>query len=95
VFFVAHPKQLQRKQDGTFPVPTLYDISGSANWVNKADVGIVVHRDDEKGAVDVFVRKVRRKEIGIAGGYQTFLYDVARGTYRDVPTDEFEEARNR
>lgn len=24
--------------------PNLYDISGSAHWHNKADVGIVVHR---------------------------------------------------
>jgi twinkle protein len=49
VWFVAHPAKLYRdKAGGELPVPTLYDISGSANWVNKADVGIVVHRDSDR-----------------------------------------------
>lgn len=34
--------------------PSLYDISGSAHFVNKCDVGLVVHRnrDADKGPVD-------------------------------------------
>ena len=40
VWFVAHPRIMRReKADGPLPVPTLYDISGSANWANKADIG--------------------------------------------------------
>jgi hypothetical protein len=42
VWFVAHPVKMQ-PQNGKMPVPTLYDISGSANWTNKPDVGLVVH----------------------------------------------------
>lgn len=41
---VAHPAKLRRDNDGQFPVPTLYDISDSAHWYNKADIGLVVHR---------------------------------------------------
>jgi len=41
VWFVAHPRQLH---NWSGQPPTLYDISGSANFVNKADNGIVVHR---------------------------------------------------
>ena len=41
VWFVAHPRQLQNWHGQP---PTLYDISGSANFINKADNGIVVHR---------------------------------------------------
>jgi twinkle protein len=40
----AHPAKLRRDQDGHYPVPSLYDISDSAHWYNRADVGIVVHR---------------------------------------------------
>ena len=41
IWFVAHPRIMRRdKADGPFPVPTLYDISGSANWANKADIGV-------------------------------------------------------
>ena len=41
VWFVAHPRQMQNWQGQP---PTLYDISGSANFINKADNGIVIHR---------------------------------------------------
>lgn len=47
VWLVAHPKQLQQWKGDA---PTLYDIAGSAHFINKADVGIVVHRDFE-GAI--------------------------------------------
>lgn len=80
VFQVAHPMKLMRQKDGSLPVPTLYDISGSAHWHNKADVGIVVHREWEEkelvnGAVvaglkdeaDIWVKKVRYSWVGRTG----------------------------
>ena len=50
VWFVAHPRQLQGWRGEP---PNLYDISGSAHFINKADNGIVIHRnrDPEKGAL--------------------------------------------
>jgi hypothetical protein len=42
VWLVAHPKQLQQWKG---EAPTLYDIAGSAHFINKADFGLVVHRD--------------------------------------------------
>jgi twinkle protein len=41
VWLVAHPRALQDYSGGA---PTLYDISGSAHFVNKADAAVVVHR---------------------------------------------------
>lgn len=41
VWFVAHPKQLAAWKGDP---PNLYDISGSAHFINKCDNGIVVHR---------------------------------------------------
>lgn len=42
VWLVAHPRQLQQWRGEP---PTLYDIAGSAHFINKADVGLIVHRD--------------------------------------------------
>jgi twinkle protein len=68
------------------PVPTLYDISGSANWANKADLGLVVYRDLDNGnIVELYLRKVRFKEIGQVGVVElqwdrvTGRYSAARG----------------
>ena len=49
VWFVAHPRQL-REWKGQ--APNLYDISGSAHFINKADNGIVVHRDRDPDSPD-------------------------------------------
>lgn len=42
VWFVAHPRQMR---DWKGEPPTMYDISGSAHFINKADNGVVVHRN--------------------------------------------------
>lgn len=51
VWFVAHPRQLR---DWKGQPPTMYDISGSAHFINKADNGLVVHRnrDPEAGPMN-------------------------------------------
>jgi twinkle protein len=57
---VAHPAKMQRGKDGTYPVPGMWDISDSAHWANKADVGIVIHRPDfNKGDTTIKVVKSR------------------------------------
>ena len=67
---VAHPAKMQRGKDGKYPVPGLYDISDSAHWNNKADIGIVVHRDnlldDRKTAIRV-VKSRYHSAIGVPG----------------------------
>ncbi|MCO5598063.1 hypothetical protein L7F22_052153 [Adiantum nelumboides] len=84
VWFVAHPKQLQGWRGDA---PSLYDISGSAHFINKCDVGVVVHRnrDPLKGPVDqvhILVKKVRNKAAGMIG--EAILdYDRATGEYID------------
>lgn len=44
---VAHPTKLQKGADGRYPMPSLYDINGGAVWHNKADLGVIVHRESE------------------------------------------------
>jgi twinkle protein len=58
VVVVAHPAKMQRHKDGTYPIPSLYDISDSAHWNNKADIGIVVHKE-EKDSTTIRVSKIR------------------------------------
>ena len=58
VWFVAHPKQLQGWKG---EAPNLYDISGSAHFVNKADCGVVVHRVRNEDGPNDKVRKWRER----------------------------------
>lgn len=86
VGLIAHPTKMYRnKQDGTYPVPTLYDINGSAAFANKADAGIVIYRDkgDESKPVEVHVQKIRYHEIGGLTGNSPVLlrHDKTTGRY--------------
>ena len=87
VWLVVHPTKLQRERDGKRPVPTPYDISGSAHWFNKADNIICVHRPD-KGELTqdvlVLIQKIRHKNIGKVGEV-TLLYDRVTGRYFEYP----------
>jgi twinkle protein len=72
VFLVAHPRKMNKDKDGKITVPSLYDISGSANFYNKTDYGITVHRktDDQNimlDEVDVFFQKIKFKHLGKQG----------------------------
>lgn len=59
---VAHPTKSAKDADGNYKMPTLYDINGSANWYNKADLGIIVHRENEDDTL-IKVQKSRYHEI--------------------------------
>ena len=62
MFVVAHPTKPMK---GTNAMPSLYDVSGSANWANKADYGLVYHRPDKvANAATLAVVKVR---MGLPG----------------------------
>ena len=80
IFLIAHPTKMRKREDGSFEVPTLYDISGSAHFYNKTDNGFTVYRDFDSGRVTVHVQKVKFKHIGQTG-QQEFHYDLQNGRY--------------
>ena len=51
VIVVAHPHKMRRLDNGRFPMPCLYDISDSAHWKNRCDVGVIVHREAEETTI--------------------------------------------
>lgn len=61
-WIVAHPTKPIK---GTNDMPSLYDISDSAHWANKADYGLVYHRPDKEiNEAELAVVKVR---MGLPG----------------------------
>ena len=62
IMVLAHPAKMKR-EDGKLLPPTLYDISDSAHWYNKADVGVTIFRDMEKDETFCIVNKVRYQPL--------------------------------
>lgn len=78
---VAHPYKLRKDlKTGEWPVPNLYDISGSSHWYNKADNGICVYRDFNANVTNVHVLKVKQKYYGSIG-VRDFEYETKSGRY--------------
>lgn len=80
VILMAHPTKQPRNKDGVIEAPTLYDISGSANFYNKTDFGIVVHRNRLENTVEVIVQKVKFRHLGECGT-ALFKYNLNNGRY--------------
>lgn len=89
---IAHPTKIP-KIEGTkkYQVPTLYNISGSANWYNQTDNGVVVYRDRETGIVSVYFQKIRFAWLGNEGHtnytYNTYTrqYEVSADSPKQGP----------
>lgn len=92
VFVVAHPRKMGKIKDsssdlnGMHEVPSLYDISGSKSFYDKADVGICVYRNFETNVVTVHVQKVKFKHIGEIG-VADFKYSVGNSRYYPCSND--------
>lgn len=81
---VAHPTKLQKdRKTGQTPVPTLYDISGSAHFFNRTHNGLSVHRNKHSGQVDVHIQKVKDSWLGNLG-VVSYFYDTMTREYKYI-----------
>ena len=87
IWVVAHPRKMENGADRKPLVPSPYDISGSANWFNKCDNAITIHRHrtEDSDYVGVHVHKIR---FQYKNGQPTtgkppakLSYSVKNGTY--------------
>lgn len=94
LFIIAHPAKMRRRKDSMkYEIPALYDISGSAHWYNKAEVGITIWRefseDNSKTLYNAaIVQKVKHKYMGRLG---TVKFDFDAGSQRFYEKDEIRQ----
>lgn len=90
---VSHPVKLYRdKETRVYEVPTLYSISGSANWYNIPECGITVYRRFDMGKTDQNGNIYSYNEIHIQKVKFDFMGNVGMTTYEfDVPSQRFVE----
>lgn len=77
---IAHPAKMRREPDGKYPIPSLYDISDSSHWYNKADVGVVVHRKNDDETLIRVAKSRYHDQIGKPGDVMV-KYIWQRATY--------------
>jgi twinkle protein len=81
LIIAAHPVKMSEDKE-----PTLWSISGSANWRNKADHGIIVHRKSRKSnSIKLKIEKCKDEETMGVPGEKWLLFDRDRCDYDEVP----------
>jgi twinkle protein len=89
LLLVAHPRKIE-SIDGTYKKPTLYDISGSADFFNKTYNGIVCYRcigqksSYKSDIVKIYIEKVKRKENGQLGDFEVAPDFYNGGVYKPI-----------
>jgi len=89
LFLVAHPRKIE-SDNGSYKKPTLYDISGSADFFNKAYNGLIVFRcigqktQYNSDIVKMYVEKVKRKENGQLGDFDIAPDFNNGGIYKNI-----------
>jgi len=86
VFLIAHPRKMLKGE-----IPSLYDISGSAHFYNKADYGFTVHRIRDKdnlmiNQVEVYWQKIRFMHLG-EQGVSNLKYNYNNGRFENNDSD--------
>lgn len=87
----AHPRKMDvlgKSDVANHREPTLYDISGSANFYNRCDYGIIVHRADkdvkdskgDRNYTNITFEKIRWRELGQPASCK-LRYNYVNGRY--------------
>lgn len=90
VWIAVHPTKLHPAKPGEeVPAPGPYDISGSANFPNKADIGITVHTP--KDITQISLWKTRFRRWGRKGTSVELRFSHISGRYRsqDEAVEQF------
>ena len=96
IWVVAHPRKMENDANRRVIVPSPYDISGSANWFNKCDNSVTIHRHitQDEDYVGVHIHKIR---FQYKNGKPTtgrppvkLSYNIGNGTYGTY-IEEFKE----
>jgi twinkle protein len=86
MWLVAHPTKLRPEKPGSpVPVPTPYDISGGANWANKSDLIIIVHRPED--VTQIHIAKSRFGRWARRGAMAELDFDHLTGRFRSASVE--------
>lgn len=86
---VAHPTKMP-EENGRMKVPTMYNISGSSTFYDKADYGLVVYRYFDLKKTQLFVQKMKWRNLGRINEMETdgmMMFNPANGRYDQVVYD--------
>ena len=84
IMLVAHPTKMRKEDDGSYQMPTLYDISGTSDFRNQTHDGYAIHRNFNDNTVTFCNLKTKYNFQGKIGESALMRYDTNTGRYYDA-----------
>jgi twinkle protein len=85
VFLVAHPTKMKKTEMGVYDIPSLYDVSGSADFRNQTHNGYCIYRyfaNEETDGFTTFINlKTKYSFQGEIGATISYDYHIPTGRY--------------
>lgn len=83
IFLIAHPTKMKKNESGVYDMPSLYDVSGSADFRNQTHDGYCIYRYfNDEGGYTVFKNlKTKMSFQGEIGSEISFEYHIPSGRY--------------
>lgn len=87
IFLIAHPTKMTKREDGLYNMPTLYDVSGSADFRNQTHNGYTIYRYWEnldlghESETEFVNMKTKFNFQGKIGESIRFKYSILNGRY--------------
>jgi twinkle protein len=93
IILVAHPTKMREdEKTGLLKVPTLYDVSGSADFRNQTHNGFTIYRyfesENEEGYTEFYNMKTKQNFQGVIGGKMQYSYSLVNGRFYERGTQE-------
>lgn len=87
--YVAHPTKMYKRENGSYPCPTAYDISGGAMFNNMCDNILSIYRpnrhaDPMDKEVEVHSLKIKKQKLVGRIGISRFMFDISSGRYKQL-----------
>lgn len=92
IFLVAHPTKMTKNEQGLYSMPSLYDVSGSADFRNQTHDGFGIYRffgdeaTGDKGKTTFANLKTKMSFQGIIGAKYDMDYIIHSGRYHGQGT---------
>ena len=88
IFLVAHPTKMKKGDNGIYEMPSLYDVSGSADFRNQVHCGYSIYRYFDENPRTTFVNlKTKYSFQGEIGATIDFKYCDTNGRLIDMGYD--------
>ena len=81
VILAAHPRKMQRKENGEFDEPTFYDVKGGGEFYDMSYHGLTVYRDYGMKHTKIKVLKCKFQNLGENGAETYFTWDSRTGRF--------------